>query len=69
MGLVQKPLQKEVNVNNLICLSLPDNYLKSEQWHTLDVNGYTIPVWIGHYTIVLHVGRGKKRKKGKKKRN
>lgn len=43
MGLVQKPLQEEVTMNNQICLSLPDNYLKSELCHTLDVNVYSIP--------------------------
>lgn len=52
MEQVQKPLQEEVTVNNHICLSLPDNYLKSELCHTLDFV-YAIPGPIGHYVIVL----------------
>lgn len=62
MEQVQKPLQEEVTVNNHICLSLPDNYLKSELCHTLDFV-YTIPGPIGHYVIVLCArGLGKKAK-------
>lgn len=57
---VQKPLQEEVTMNSHICLSLPDNYLKSELCHILDFV-YAIPGHIGHYVIVLHArGGGKK---------
>lgn len=62
MDQVQRPLQEEVTMNSHICLSLPDNYLKSELCHTLDFV-YVIPGHIGHYVIELHAkGGGKKAK-------
>lgn len=60
--MVQKRLQ-EVNVNNLSCLSSPDNFLQSELWLILDFNVYTIPVWLGYRAIVLYARGGKRKKK------
>lgn len=58
----QKPLPEEVTMNSHLCLSLADNYLKSELCHTLDFV-CALPGHIGHYVIVLHArGGGKKAK-------